>query len=234
MYGFAAAAMFAMLPAAASAQQYVTDDAAITEDRACQIQMWHGERSSWVLPVCTPIRNLELSLGFIAVWDDGSDGHFEYVAQLKTVLRPMTPNGWGAGFVLGTGRDPAFAGTGEKTSTIYSYVPVSVSLGGERLVLHQNVGWLYERTPGRDQQAFTWALRADARVRSRVTAVLEFYGLETGVAGRAANAEYQAGLRTWFRKDRVQVDLSYGGKVQSGRAGQGWTLGLTLMTPPFL
>jgi hypothetical protein len=73
-------------PSVASAQQYITDDAAITQYRACQLQVWYGERSSSALPVCTPIRNLEMSLGLIAVWADEGDGRPEYVAQVKTLL----------------------------------------------------------------------------------------------------------------------------------------------------
>jgi hypothetical protein len=97
------------------AQQYITDDAALTADRACQIQTWFGQRASWVLPVCTPVHNLELSLGFIAVRDDGTgtgQGHFEYVVQGKTLVRPLRTDGWGAGSSPGPGatlRSPARA-----------------------------------------------------------------------------------------------------------------------------
>src|SRR4051812_6155391 len=60
----------------AAAQQWVTDDADITDYRACAFQLWHGERASWMEPTCTPLHNLELSLGFVAVWDDNGDGRF--------------------------------------------------------------------------------------------------------------------------------------------------------------
>lgn len=213
------------------AQQYITDDAAITDHRACQIQLWHGQRSSWVLPVCTPVRNLELSIGFIAVWDDGAEGHFEYVIQGKTLLKPLTTNGWGAGFVVGTGRDPALASTEAQLATIYAYVPLSVSLASDALVLHQNTGWIHQRGGGRQADAVTWAARGELRLRKYVFGVAEVYGAE---GSARAPAEFQAGLRAFVRPGRVQADASYGGRLDSGREGQGWTLGITLHTPPFL
>lgn len=47
----------------ATAQQYVVEDAAVVEYRACQIEAWHGERESWMEPGCQPLRNLELTVG---------------------------------------------------------------------------------------------------------------------------------------------------------------------------
>ncbi len=217
------------------AQQYITDDAGITEHRACQIQMWHGERSSWVLPVCSPLRNIELSLGFIAVWKDDADGHFEYTAQAKTLFRPVTTNSWGAGLVLGTGRDPAFVGLTNEGYTLYSYVPLSLSLGGDRVILHQNTGWVYGRTAGVSSNAVTWALRGDVRVATRFAVTAEVHGAEeVGSSGGGAPAEFQVGVRSLMRKDRVQLDFSYGGTLRTGSPGAGWTIGLSLITPPFL
>jgi hypothetical protein len=228
----------ALGPRSAGAQQYITDDAAVTDYRACQVQMWTGQRSAWVLPVCTPIRNLELSLGFIAVWRDGGDGHFEYVAQAKTALRPLTTGGWGAGLVVGTGRDPAFAGTGNPTYNLYAYVPATLSLGADRVLLDANLGGLYDRSGGRGAGGVTWATRADVATIRRITLVAEAYG-ERGL-GRShldATPEFQAGVRKWLRTDHVQLDLSYGGQLEGrhlGGHGAGWTAGLTLITPPFL
>jgi len=222
----------------AQGQQYITDDAALTEYRACQVQMWAGQRSSWVLPVCTPIPNVELSLGYIAVWKDGGDGHFEYVAQAKTVLRPVTTDGWGAGFVLGTGRDPAFTGVGNPTYNLYAYVPVTISLLHDRVLLDENLGGLYQRASGRGGSAVTWATRADVATWRRITVVGEAYG-ERGIGASALDAtpEFQAGVRKWLRTNHVQLDLSYGGRLEGrhlGGHGAGWTAGLTLITPPFL
>jgi hypothetical protein len=233
-----------MTPATkAVAQQYITDDAALTEYRACQVQMWHGQRASTVLPVCTPVRNLELSLGFIALWDDGTGiGHFEYVAQAKTLIKPLVPDSWGVGLVFGTGRDPALAGLSPNVRSYYAYVPLSLSLAGDRVVLHENTGWLYQRSSEeqifRGRHALSWAARADVALGTPhssplfpAVAIAEFYGAE-GAAG--VPSEYQVALRAFPRPGAVQVDLSWGGALHRGVHGAGWTLGLTLVTPPFL
>jgi hypothetical protein len=242
--GLAAAGLAAAGRAAAGragAQQYITDDAGLTADRACQIQTWFGQRASWVLPVCTPVHNVELSLGFIAVRRDADGrGHFEYVVQAKTLVRPVRPGRWGAGLVVGAGRDPALAGTSPDVRTYYTYVPVSRAFFGDRVLVHQNAGWLYQRSGAErsfgGRHALTWAARADValggpRRGPPLVAVVEAYGAE-GAAG--ADAEFQAGVRAFPRRDAVQLDLSYGGFVRTGRRAAGWTLGLTLATPPFL
>jgi len=184
-----------------------------------------------VLPVCTPIDNLELSAGFIAVWDDGADGHFEYVLQAKTLVKPLESNDWGAGLVAGLGRDPALASTAEQVASVYAYVPLSRSFADDRIVLHQNTGWLWQRGAGRGRHAVTWAGRGEVVLRRHLLVVGELYGAE---GGAGVPAEFQTGVRAFARPGRVQLDLSYGGLIRTGRDGAGWTIGLTLITPPFL
>ena len=230
--------LLALSSGTAAAQQYVTDDAGLTEYRACQMQMWAGQRSTWMLPVCTPIRNLELSLGFIAVWRDGGTGHFEYAAQAKTAFRALRTDSWGAGFVVGTGRDPAFAGTAAQSYNLYAYVPVSRSFAHDALIVDENTGLIYERRAGAGRTAFTWALRADTRLTRHLTLVTEGYGADgVGTGHYDTPPEFQVGLRVWLRTNHVQLDGSYGGRLEghrTGRDGPGFTLGLTLITPPFL
>ena len=219
-----------VLPAIAGGQQYVTDDAAVTEFKACQIQIWHGERSSWALPVCTPIRNLEMSAGLIAVWKDEADGHPEYVAQLKTILIQSTARHWGVGLVLGTGRDPGLTGIRNPGFNIYTYVPVTTSFLNERLILHNNIGYMYEHRTGHenDRQLLTLASRADVQLRKYFVVVGEIYD------SAGSEAEFQLGVRGWARPGRAQLDLSYGGLLMRAGVAAGWTLGLALTTPPIL
>lgn len=53
----------ASFPAQLGAQQLATDDAGIVDYRACQLEAWHGQCSSWLLPACSPVRNPELTFG---------------------------------------------------------------------------------------------------------------------------------------------------------------------------
>ena len=218
------------LPSISGGQQYVTDDAAITEFRACQIQVWHGQRSSWALPVCTPVQNLEVSAGLIAVWKDEADGHPEYVAQLKSILMTSAEHHWSVGLVLGTGRDPGLKGVRDPGWNLYSYVPVTASFLNERLVVHNNIGYLYVHRTGHenDHQLLTTACRADVQLRKYFVVVGEIYD------SAGSEAEFQVGLRAWGRPGRVQFDLSYGGFLTRMGQAAGFTLGLALTTPPIL
>ena len=226
----------------ALAQQYITDDAALTEFRACQLQMWHGERSSWLLPVCTPVKNLELSLGLIEVWHDSTNGHhLEYIAQAKTLFKPLATDSWGAGLVFGYGRPLTSVGT-THTYSMYAYIPISESLWHDRLILDQNLGLFHGRHGHYGDNSYAWAVRGDGLLAGRIgnglVAVMEIYGAERIYRKSAhTTTEYQAGLRTWLRPDRIQVDLSRGRTLWRPFAtsgGAGWTIGLTLVTPPFL
>jgi hypothetical protein len=203
--------------------------------------MWHGERSSWILPVCTPVKNLELSLGLLAVRPDNADTRLEYVAQFKTLLKPLTSNSWGAGFAAGTGRDLTSPERGNEYS-IYAYVPFSKSLWNDRLVLHENIGWSYVHREPHWDNSLSWATRAEIKLDGRIgrgmVGVAEIYGAERIERhDTQTRPEYQAGLRTWLRPDRVQLDLSFGRTLRrpfAGNDGPGWTIGLALTTPPFL
>lgn len=219
-----------VLPILLRAQQYITDDAAITEFRACQMQIWHGERSSWALPVCTPIRNLEISAGLIAVWRDEADGHPEYVVQVKTLLLPRANRRWSVAFVLGTGRDPGLSGIRNSGFNVYAYVPVSAAFFADRVIVHQNIGYLYDHRAGHynDKDWLTTASRADISLRKYFVIVGEIYD------SAGSDAEYQAGVRWWGRPGVVQFDLSYGGLLKKAAVAAGWTLGVALTTPRIL
>lgn len=219
--------LLATYSATATSQQYITDDASITEYRACQIQLWYGQRSSEALPACTPIRNLEVSVGLIAVWKDEGNGHPEYVAQIKTLLSHPT-RALNLGLVVGTGRDPGLAGVRKSDSQVYVYVPVSLSLLKGKLMLHNNVGWLHDDRRGSTDNALTFASRVDVTMRKYFLLIAEAYD------AHGQPNEFQAGVRWWTRPGKVQLDLSYGGQLRNGKPGAGWTLGLALTTPPIL
>jgi hypothetical protein len=203
--------------------------------------MWYGERQSWLLPVCTPVKDLEVSLGLIEISHDGANGHAEYIAQAKTLFKPLATDSWGVGFVMGYGR-PLESDDSSHAYSFYAYIPVSESLWHDRLILHQNLGFFHGRHDPYGDNSFAWAVRGEGPIVGRMgrglVAVLEIYGAERIYRDDAhTTTEYQAGLRTWLRPDRVQVDLSRGRTLwrpfaQDG--GAGWTIGLTLVTPPFL
>jgi len=171
--GAAALALCLVLPSASRAQQFVTDDAALTDFRACQLEAWHGESSSWILPACQPLRNLEITAGIGFIPETGARST-EYVLQGKALFRELTPNGVGIGAVVGAGFGPLTQIVGNGASDIFAHVPVSVSLADDRLILHGNLGWHLERDEhehngvvhDESHHTLTWAVRSDVLLRS--------------------------------------------------------------------
>lgn len=225
-----------LAPRDVEAQQFVTDDAAIVDFRACQLEAWHGEVASWVLPACQFVPRLELTAGIGFVAEDGSRAA-EYVLQGKYLLRELTPDGWGAALVAGLGDNP-LSQVGGGVAGIFAYVPLSVSLGSDRLVLHGNLGWHLEREAhahgdhhhDEAHHALTWAARADLRLPTageRFTLIGELFG------ENRTRPEYQLGVRSTLIPDRLLLDVSWGGHTAPGAPGAGWAIGLAWTPSPF-
>jgi len=217
-------------------QQFVTDDAALVGHRACQVEVWHGERASWLQPACQPLRRLEITAGLGSVPGNGGRSA-EHVLEGKALLREMTPGGLGIAAVGGLGFG-ALAEMSDGMKSAFAYVPVSVSLAADRLILHVNAGWHFERDVHEHNgvqhadahHAATWAARADLLLPfadDRLTVIGELYGEDRD------RPEYQGGIRSIVLPDRLTVDVSWGGHSVSGRRGAGWTLGATWTPPPF-
>jgi hypothetical protein len=238
--GFLAAVLL-LLPlhgGRAQGQQLVTDDAATAEHRACQVEVWHGEISSWLIPACSPLRNLEVALGFGAV-SDGSSRVGEYVLGGKYV--PVSIDLGGGVLGLGVGGGLGFAPVDRLTpggvSGAFAYGIGSLGLAGERLALHANLGWHYEQDEHEHNgvvhqeghHAVIWGVRGDGWlpfVAQRVAVIGELFGADR------ISPEFQVGLRSILVPDRLDVDVTWGGHTASGRRGSGWTLGLAWTAPP--
>lgn len=234
-------------PGGAAAQQFATDAAALVDLHACQLEAWHGRTASWVLPACRPLRNLEITAGVGFVPERGSQVA-EYVLQVKALLREAPPGRPGLGVAAGFGLDPQAQATGGGVSGVYAHVPASFVLGADRLVLHRNLGWRFERdghgdhrhvhpdAPHEDEgahHALTWAARSDLLLPvpgERFTLIAELFG------EMASRPEYQVGVRTGVIPARLLVDISCGGHTVpalSAGPGAGWVVGVAWTPPPF-
>jgi len=215
-------------PSPLVAQQYVVDDAAIVDRGTCQIEAWHGRRASWILPACQPVRNLEVAIG-VGFIDDGEGAReTEYAVEAKTLFRPLSPGSWGLGLVVGVGPNPS-AVTGERRlADVYAFVPASLAIGSDRLILHGNLGWAWERdavdhgdhTHEEDGHHLTWGARADLSVVPFVSLITEFAGEDD------SRPEYQTGLRLHLPDAGVEMDVTWGGSLERGLRGAGWTVGV--------
>ncbi|QNP47784.1 hypothetical protein [Diaphorobacter aerolatus] len=212
-----------------AARPMITDDARVVDPKACQVESWarrnqDGTNEFWAQPACNFTGNLELTLGGAITRESGGATHASaQVLQGKTLFKPLETNGWGAGLVLGTVRDPrASAGAGRDW---YGFVPMSFSFAGDRFVLHTNLGW--QRDQGTRRSHVMWGVGSETRLTDRSFAVMETFGAADG------RPHYQVGVRYWLVPERVQVDTTYGNRFGGG--GDRWiSVGLRLLSPAFL
>jgi hypothetical protein len=92
-------------------------------------------------PACQFVTNLEISagLGFLRAEEGGREA--EFVVQGKYVLRAEGPGDVGISLVAGAGVSPIRQAGGRRLTDLFVYVPVTLSLVGDRLRVHPNVGW---------------------------------------------------------------------------------------------
>jgi hypothetical protein len=204
-----------------------TDDARIVDAKSCQLESWvkrpQGRTEFWAQPGCNFSGNLELTVGTALTHESGSTRSSSQMLQAKTLFKPLETNGWGIGLAVGLQRDPRPGAGG--ASDVYTYVPMSFSLRDDRLVLHTNLGALREQDTRRNR--FTWGLGTEAQLSERSWLIAETYGQS------AEKPLFQVGLRHWLVPDRVQIDATYGNRLDGG--GQRWfSIGLRLLTPAFL
>lgn len=217
---------------AEAARPMITDDARITDAKACQLESWaKSNRDShewWALPACNFTGNLELTLGGAVANADGSNRTTDVVIQGKTLFKPLETGGWGWGMVLGTVRHPQINPARNLLGDVYGYVPVSFSFADDRFVLHTNLGAVHEKASGRHRA--TWGVGSETQLTDSTWLIAETYG-QSG-----ERAFYQVGLRHWLVPNRVQVDTTYGNRFGDyGADSPRWlSIGLRLLSPAFL
>lgn len=223
------AALFAAAGTATAARPMITDDARIVDPKACQVESWvrfeRGERAAWAVPGCNPTGNLELSAGGAYGDGDAGRGVRATLLQAKTLVRPLSPDGVGWGVAVGAARDRG-AGGSSGLGDPYLYLPVSAAFRGEDVVVHLNVGATRDRAAGRTEA--TWGLGTEWRLAGRTQLVAEAFGQGSG------RPHLHAGLRAWVVPDRVQVDATVGERIGGGRDARWVSIGLRLLSPPFL
>jgi hypothetical protein len=207
-----------------------TDDARLTDPGACQLETWRrnnrDSKEFWALPACNPTGNLEMTLGGNDL-PDGSGGRaHDMVVQGKTLFRELETGGYGIGLAAGMVRhtDP---GPGQgRLSSAYFYVPASKSFLKDQIVVHLNLGAQNNRDTG--TIPLTWGLGTEVNITPRFALIAETYG------DNHTQHFYQAGVRTWVIPNRWQIDTTFGAQSGNIGASRWWTIGIRLITPPFL
>ncbi|MCX8049671.1 MAG: hypothetical protein N3A55_08440 [Methylohalobius sp.] len=208
------------LPAFA-ARPMITDDAGVVEAKACQVETWWQRQRKreefWFQPACNFTGNLELSLGEVLVWESGQD--HSLLVQAKSLFKALADDGWGIGWAAG-----GLVALNGKGADFYAYVPVSLALAQDRLLVHVNVGWQHPQLIDRHQ--FTWGAGWDAAVTEHAHLVAEVFGQDLDPPG------YQAGVYVWVIADRLHLNATYGGWI-SGSHKPWVAIGVSWFSPPF-
>lgn len=212
-----------LIASAHAARPMITDDARLTDAGACQMESWahlhRAQRELWALPACNPGGNFELTLGGALARANGADQSGAQVIQGKTLFRPLSSNDYGFGLAAGYATQPGSAHSGNP----YFYLPASLSLRDDQIVIHANLGYTRERE--HRQNRLTWGVGSEAQIAAQTWLIAESYGQDRG------NPFFQFGLRHWLWPNRVQIDTTYGN--QFGQVWQqGWiSVGLRLISP---
>jgi hypothetical protein len=214
-----------------AARPMITDDARIVDAGACQVEAWRrfnrDSQENWALPGCNPTGNLELTLGSaeLPVDDLGVRSHTRTIQmQGKTLFRTLETNSYSYGLAIGG--VVRSRGAADQVPNYYAYVPFTKSVMDDRLFLHVNVG--VQRAGIEPVNAATLGLAAEFEVVPRVFLIAETFG------DNHSRNSYQGGVRVWLVPNRVQIDTTIGAQAGDFGAGRWLSIGLRLLSPPFL
>lgn len=217
------------LPALA-ARPFVTDDARMTTAGSCQLESWMRvypeSREVWALPACNPWGNLEFTFGGGRAKNSGENATQDYMFQFKTLFRPLETNGWGWGLAAGSVQHPDINPGPNLLGNTFVYVPVSFSFADDKVVIHNNLGWLKDKSTG--DHRLTWGVGGEFHVSTRVTAIAEAFG------DNRNGPFWQAGARFAIVPERVQVDATFGRELNGPTDNRWFSFGLRLTPDRFL
>lgn len=207
-----------------AARPFVTDDARLTNDNSCQLESWvrHYKQSDevWALPACNFGGNFEVTAGGGQAQSVGSEQTTDYVLQAKTLFRPLTVNDWGWGLAVGTVRHPSINPGPNLLGNSYFYLPASLSLMSDVVIVHSNVGMLRDTQTG--LYSGTWGLGGEFKVTPRLLGIAEAFG------DHRNKPYWQLGGRYAVVPDRVQVDATIGEQFVQGQSTRWISFGLRL------
>lgn len=207
-----------------------TDDAALTTAGSCQIENWTQQakvlEEYWSLPACNPGGNFEITLGGTRQHPQDQRWQSQLLVQGKTLFKELSPGSYGVGLAAGALADLSDNGAGRQLSTLYAYVPLSLSLADDRLNVHLNAGWLRDQVLDTDRT--TWGLGAVLTATEQWSLFAEFYGDDV------ADPSVQAGITRTLFDGLLHLDLSAGRQLGALPGTTFFSLGLNVYLPTTL
>jgi hypothetical protein len=210
-------------PSAQAARPLVTDDARLTNAHGCQLESWmrsyQGGQELWALPACNLGENFEITLGGGSYRNKDDNYHTEdWVAQFKTLFKPLETNGWGIGLAAGRVMHPDIQPGPNQLGNTYFYVPVSFSLRDDDVIVHVNVGMLRDRQE--DRNKVNMGVGSEFKLGGNFKGVAEVFGDHT------QNPFYQVGLRYSLVPEVFQIDGTVGQQVNGDSKTQWLSIGV--------
>ncbi len=177
------------------------------------MRIYPDSKELWALPACNPTGNLEFTVGGGRARHDDAPATSDYVFQAKTLFRPLETNDWGIGFAVGTIRHPEINPGPNMLGNTYAYIPLSVSLNDDKVILHANLGWLKDKASG--QNNLSWGVGSEFKLHARLLGIAETFG------DNRSMSYGQVGVRYSVRPDLFQVDATIGQQL-SGPGKNHW------------
>jgi hypothetical protein len=220
--------VFAVAPTAYAASPFVTDDVSVLDRGACQFEMWQqnnrDSRDLWIVPACSPIDGLEVSLGGSRSTEDGITSTTNLALQAKYVVRAVEAGSWGWGWVAGGVRHTNLENGNTGLGDPYALLMAGVSLNEDKLRLNVNLGGLHERETGKNY--FTWGVLAEQNLGERFKAIGEIFGTQYN------RPFYQVGARASVVPDHLELDATVGNRFGRSSSESWWTISIRFVTDP--
>jgi len=212
-----------------AARPMVTDDARTVDARACQLESWIqyrlGDAEYWALPACNLSGNLEVSFGGAVTREVSRRTRLtDVMLQGKTMFKTLEPDSWALGLAAGNLRRPHMHSDRSLVGDVYFYVPASFAFGGERIVVHLNLGWRYEKEWRHHH--IRWGVGFEVQLGERSWLIAESFSEDN------SGSFFQMGLRLWVVPEHIQLDATLGDHLFRSRPTDRWfSIGLRLISP---
>lgn len=221
---------FSFAFSAYAARPMLTDDARITDAKSCQLETWVKDNKNsteyWALPACNLTDNLEVTIGGAKSNDNEGTKTTDAVYQIKTLFKKLETNSWGYGLTLGNVRHPQINTESNVIGDLYAYIPTSTSFLDDKFILHTNFGAVHSKEEKRTN--LTWGIGTETKITDRSYLIAEAFGQSKG------NPFYQVGVRYWVVPNHVQIDTTYGDRLNNTSDERWFSVGLRLLSNPFI
>lgn len=214
--------------AAMAGRPLTTEDAAILEDKGCQVEAWidraRDAGTGWFVPACNFGAGIEWQAGFARTRESGEGRFSEAYAQAKGLLREASEaSPWGIGWVAGAVRRPL---NESKRGWGHPYLLLAASVSAGDFTVHVQPGWARDRERRRDLTL--WGVAGELAASPKVTLLAEAFGENAG------KPFVRGGARWTAIRDHLEIDLSYVTRPGGTRAERYVSLGLAWQTGKFL